>query len=126
MAPPHADSLFQQPASRATRRWSARGWLLPGFWNEIVGEQEILFIFKLADGTVRELTFSEATSSQIAQLCSSLNGDPIENTSDVPRYLARNPLYGELIAATHAGPPRWDLELEFPHREPSQHSAVVP
>ena len=88
-------------------RYSAlvRERLRHGFWNEIVGDQEILFIFKLADGTVREITLSEATSSQIAQLCHSLNRDPIENTSDVPRYLAGNPLYRELIAASHAGAP---------------------
>lgn len=89
-------------------RYSAlvRERLKRGFWNEIVGDQEILFIFKLADGTLREIAFSEASSSQIAQLCSSLNGDPIEKTSDVPRYLAGNPLYRELIAASHAGAPR--------------------
>lgn len=75
----------------------------PGFWNEIVGRREILFIFKLVDGTVRELAFSEATRSEIARLCSSLNRDPIEKTSDMPRYLAGNPFYRELIAAFHAG-----------------------
>jgi len=77
--------------------------LSPGFWNEIVGRQEILFIFKLADGTLRQLAYSEATSSQIARLCSTLNDDPIETTSDVPRYLAGNPLYRDLIAAFYAG-----------------------
>jgi hypothetical protein len=77
--------------------------LSPGFWNELVGRQEILFIFKLADGTTRQIAYSEATSSKIARLCSLLNGDPIETTSDVPRYLAGNPLYRDLIAAFHAG-----------------------
>jgi hypothetical protein len=77
--------------------------MTPGFWNDIVGREEILFIFKLADGTVRELAFSEASRSEIAQLCSSLNKDPIEKTSDLPRYLAGNPFYRELIAAFHAG-----------------------
>ncbi|MEO6144419.1 MAG: hypothetical protein ABIP19_10610 [Dermatophilaceae bacterium] len=49
--------------------------LSAGFWNEIVGHQVILFIFKLPDGTVWEVALSEATSSEITQLCSSLNGD---------------------------------------------------
>jgi hypothetical protein len=80
-----------------------RDGLIPGFWNEIVGHQEILFIFKLADGAVREIAHSEGTSPEIAQLCSLLNGDPIEKTSDVPRYLAGNPLYRELIAASRRG-----------------------
>jgi hypothetical protein len=34
--------------------------LSAGFWNEIVGRHEILFIFKLADSTVREVALSEA------------------------------------------------------------------
>jgi len=76
--------------------------LSAGFWNEIVGRQKILFIFKLPDGTVREVMLSEATSSEIAELCSSLNGDPIEQTSNLPRYLSGNPFYGELIAAFYA------------------------
>jgi hypothetical protein len=77
--------------------------ITPGYWYDIVGRQEILFVFKLPDGTFRELTFSEGTHSENAQLCSSLNKDPIERTSDVPRYLAGNPFYRELIAAFHAG-----------------------
>jgi hypothetical protein len=80
--------------------------LSAGFWNEIVGRQQILFIFKLPDGTVREVAVSEATSSEIAQLCSSLNGDPIVKTSDLPRYLSGNPLHEELIAAFYASESR--------------------
>lgn len=75
--------------------------LSAGFWNEIVESHEILFIFKLADSTVEELTLSETTAPQIAQLCSSLNGDPREKTSDVLGYLAGNSLYRDLIAASY-------------------------
>lgn len=77
--------------------------LTPGFWNDIVGRQEILFIFKLTDGTVAELALSDATRSEIAQLCSSLNKDPIEKTSDMPHYLAGNPFYREAIETFHSG-----------------------
>ena len=76
--------------------------LTPGFWNDILGRHEILFIFKLKDGSVRELAFSEATRPEIARLCSLLNNDPIEKTSDMPRYLAGNTFYRELIEAFHA------------------------
>ena len=89
--------------SPAAYRALVRQKITPGFWNDIVGRQHVLFIFKLADGTIRELALSEATRSEIAQLCSSLNKDPIEKTSDMPRYLAGNPFYRELIAAFHAG-----------------------
>jgi len=73
----------------------------PGFWNDIVGRQQILFVFKLADGTVEEFTYSEANRNRIASLCTALNKDPIEKTSDLLRYLAGNPFYRELIVAFH-------------------------
>src|SRR4030095_10038377 len=37
----------------------------PGHWNDIFGRQEILFSFKLADSTLRELKLSEATRSVV-------------------------------------------------------------
>jgi hypothetical protein len=88
----------------ALARYSAlvRERLDPGFWNEIVGREQILFIVKLPDGAVRELALSPQTSPEIARLCSTLNGDPIEQTSDVPRYLAGNPLYRDVITAFHS------------------------
>lgn len=73
--------------------------LSPGFWNEVVGHREVLFVFRLADGTVVEHALSEATAPEIARLCSALNGDPLERTSDVLGYLAGNALYRDLIAA---------------------------
>ncbi len=88
--------------SLAAYRTLVRQKITPGFWNDIVGRQDVLFIFKLADGTIRELALSEATRSEIAQLCSALNQDPIEKTSDMPRYLSGNPFYRELIDAFHA------------------------
>ena len=75
--------------------------MTPGHWNDILGRHEILFIFKLGDSTIRELVLSEATRSEIANLCSLLNKDPIEKTSDIPQYLAGNPFYRELIEAFH-------------------------
>ena len=75
--------------------------LTSGYWNDLVGREEVLFIFKLKDNTIRELTLSEATRSEIAELCSSLNNDPIEKTSDMPHYLSGNPFYREAIEAFH-------------------------
>ena len=75
--------------------------LTPGFWNDMVGRHEVLFIFKLEDSRVEELALSDATRSEIARLCSLLNNDPIERTSDMPRYLAGNPFYREAIEAFH-------------------------
>lgn len=95
--------LLIPEGSLAAYRALVRLKITPGFWNETVGRQDVFFVFKLADGTIRELALSAATRREIAQLCSSLNKDPIEKTSDLPRYLSGNPFYRELIDAFHAG-----------------------
>lgn len=88
--------------SLSSYRALVREKLTPGYWNDILGRQDILFVFKLGDRTIRELTLSEATRAEIARLCSSLNKDPIEKTSDLPRYLAGNSFYRELVEAFHS------------------------
>jgi hypothetical protein len=75
-----------------------------GYWNEIVGCENIVFVFKLPDGTIEELPFSQANRQRIAELCSTLNGDPITTTADVPRYLAGNAFYRELLGAFYDVP----------------------
>jgi len=94
------------PAS-SLLRYSAlvRAGLRPGTWSEIVGREQILFIVKLPDGAVRDLVLEPDTALEIAQLCSALNDDLIEVTSDVVRYLAANPLYQDLVAAFHGSGP---------------------
>jgi hypothetical protein len=94
--------LLIPEASLSAYKKLVREKLTAGFWNDILGRQSVYFIFKLADGTVREFTLSEDTRSEIARFCSSLNKDPIEKTSDMPRYLAGNPFYRELIEEFHA------------------------
>ncbi|HKI85852.1 MAG TPA: hypothetical protein VKA53_03815 [Thermoanaerobaculia bacterium] len=93
--------LLIPEASLASYKALIRAKLNPGFWNDILGRHEILFIFKLKDTSIRELVLCDANRAEIAQLCSSLNNDPIEKTSDMPRYLAGNPFYRELIAEFH-------------------------
>ena len=66
-----------------------------------IGRDEMLFVFKLRTGRILELRYSEQTREQIARLCSELNRDPIERTSDVPRYLAAHPFYRELAVRFH-------------------------
>ncbi len=78
-----------------------RDHLESGYWNEIVGRSRIVFFYQLPDGPFTEHTYSDATRSEIARLCSELNDDPIEWTSDMPRYLASNPFYTELMVARH-------------------------
>jgi len=75
--------------------------LSAGFWNETVGRSKIFFQFKLEDGTLREFAYSAANREEIARLCSKLNRDPLEKTSDIPRYLAGNPFYRDLMVTHH-------------------------
>jgi hypothetical protein len=93
--------LLIPEGSRSAYEALVREKITPGYWNDVIGRQEVFFIFKLKDGTIRELTHSEATRSEIAHLCSSLNDDPIEKTSDLLEYLAGNPFYREVIEGFH-------------------------
>ena len=71
--------------------------LEPGFWNDMIGENEIVFIFKLKDGSVKRYILSEVNRSEISQLCHEFSGDPIEKTSDLIKYLGGNSFYREFI-----------------------------
>ena len=73
--------------------------LQPGFWNDLVGRDEIFFLFKLPDNTIRELTLSDENRAEISRLCSQLNGDSLEKTSDLAAYLAANPFYRDVMVA---------------------------
>lgn len=67
-----------------------------GFWNDIVGTTKIIFIFKIEDQVI-EMTLTEGNRTEIAKLCSELNGDPIENTSQIFQYLAGNDFYSGFL-----------------------------
>lgn len=64
-----------------------------GFWNDFVGEDLIYFIFKMPNGEIKEFVYDEEDRLKIAELCSQLNHDPIEKTSDLLNYLAENSFY---------------------------------
>jgi len=68
-----------------------------GFWNDFVGEDLIYFIFKMPDGEIKEFIYDEDDRLKIAELCSQLNHDPIEKTSDLLNYLAGNDFYKKTI-----------------------------
>ncbi len=75
--------------------------LQPGFWNDMVSRDEILFVFKLRDGTLVEFALADQNREEISLLCSELNGDPLEKTSDLPRYFAANPFYRDVMRACY-------------------------
>lgn len=74
-----------------------------GFWNDILGEKEIIFIFKFKNGTTREFVLSKENQTEIAELCSEFNGDPMKKTSDILHYLAGNSFYKNFINRQYLG-----------------------
>lgn len=79
--------------------------LTPGFWNEIVGEEEIVFVFKFKDGTinkfasgeVKEYKLSPETESEIDKLCAEFNNEPPDKTANVYKYLSENEFYHDFM-----------------------------
>ncbi len=70
--------------------------LEPGFWNEVVGEK-IVFVFKFKTGEVKEFSLAPENEKEISHLCSEFNGDSLEKTSNVYRYLSENSFYHDLM-----------------------------
>ncbi len=70
-----------------------------GFWNDFVGEDLIYFIFKMPDGEIKEFVYNEKDRLTIAELCSKLNHDSIEKTSNLLNYMAENEFYTEAVEA---------------------------
>ena len=68
-----------------------------GFWNEIVGSDEIRFIFKLRDGSVKEWLLSPETEREIDTLCADLNNEPPDKTANVYKYLSENDFYHDFM-----------------------------
>lgn len=73
-----------------------------GFWNEIIGAEEIIFIFKLKDHTIKEYRLSPDNEREIGKLCSTLNGDPEEKTANVYRYISGNSFYNDFMLEHYA------------------------
>ena len=69
----------------------------PGFWNEMTGEQEIVFVFKFKDKHVEEYVLSPETESQIDKLCTEFNNEPPDATANVYKYISENGFYRDFM-----------------------------
>lgn len=67
--------------------------LTEGFWNEIIGEKEILFIFKFKDGSIKEYKLSPENEQEIDKLCAEFNNEPPDKTANVYKYISDNKFY---------------------------------
>jgi hypothetical protein len=79
-----------------------KGGLDNGFWNETIGTDEILFIFKLRDGSIREYKLSPDNEREVDKLCAELNNEPMGKTSNVYKYLSKNKFYHAFMLEHYA------------------------
>lgn len=67
------------------------------FWNEVIGEKEIIFIFKFKDGHIEEYKLSPANEREIDKLCAEFNNEPPDKTANVYKYISDNKFYHDFM-----------------------------
>jgi hypothetical protein len=73
-----------------------------GFWNEIVADDKIIFIFKHDDGSVKEYELTPENEREIALLCEEFNDEPSGKTTNVYKYLSENDYYHDYMMKYYA------------------------
>ena len=58
-----------------------------GFWNDVIGEKEIIFIFKFKDSSVREYKLSLENEQEIDDLCAEFTNEPKTAEANVFKML---------------------------------------
>ena len=76
--------------------------LAPGFWNEIVGGKEILFIFKFKNGSIKEQVLSPENERENDELCAEFNNEPPGKTHNVYKYISENKFYHDFMLKHYA------------------------
>lgn len=67
--------------------------LSKGFWNEIIGTKEIIFIFKFNDDSIKKYILSPENEQEIDKLCAEFNNEPADKTANVYKYISDNKFY---------------------------------
>ena len=76
--------------------------LTPGFWNEAVGEKEILFVFKFKDEAIKEFKLTEETEAEIDKLCAQFANESPDKTANVYKYLSENEFYHDFMLENYS------------------------
>lgn len=76
--------------------------LTNGFWNEIIGEKEITFIFKFKNGHTKEYKLSPENEQEIDALCAKFNNEPPDKTANVYKYISDNNFYHDFMMKHYA------------------------
>jgi len=71
--------------------------LSKGFWNEIIGPDEIIFIFKFDDGSIKKYILSPENEQEIDKLCAKFNNEPADKTANVYKYISENKFYHDFM-----------------------------
>lgn len=71
--------------------------LANGFWNEIIGAKEIIFIFKFKDGSVKEYKLSPDNEQEIDRLCAEFNNESSDKTANVYKSISENKFYHDFM-----------------------------
>ncbi len=89
-------------ASLSAYLYLVRSGLNPGFWNEVIGEKEIIFTFKFKDGTIKEYILSPENEREIDKLCAEFNSEPPDKTANVYKYISDNKFYHDFMVEHYA------------------------
>ena len=73
-----------------------------GFWNEVIGERQITFIFKFKDGHIGEYKLSPDSEREIDKLCAEFNNEPPDKTANVYKYISDNKFYHDFMMKHYA------------------------
>ena len=73
-----------------------------GFWNEVIGKKEIIFIFKFKDDSIKEYRLSPKNEQEIDKLCASFNNEPADKTANVYKYISDNKFYHDFMMEHYA------------------------
>ena len=76
--------------------------LTNGFWNEVIGEKDIIFIFKFKDGHTEEYKLSLDNEKEIDKLCAEFNNEPPDKTANVYKYISDNKFYHDFMIEHYA------------------------
>lgn len=71
--------------------------LSKGFWNEIIGANEIIFIFKFDDSSIKKYILSPENEQEIDKLCAKFNNEPEDKTANVYKYISENKFYHDFM-----------------------------
>lgn len=71
--------------------------LTNGFWNGVVCSDKIIFVFKFKSGEIKEFILDLSNEKVISKLCTEFNGDSIDKTANVYKYISESDFYCDFM-----------------------------